>query len=131
MPAIHRDLAGDKGGALAIALLDDLEEITALLSAERLETPVVEDEEPDAAERAHESWVAAVAVSQCEIGEEPRDALAEDGAIVAAGPVAESAGEPRLADVGWPFDDQGSAVRRSTRRRQASGTARGRGRAAR
>jgi sarcosine oxidase len=42
--------------------------------------------------------VAAVAARQSEVGEQPRDALIEHGAIVAAGLVAERRGEPALAD---------------------------------
>ncbi len=42
VPSVDGDLAGDHGGAAAVAFLDDLEEIAALLGPERLETPVVE-----------------------------------------------------------------------------------------
>ena len=43
VPAIDRDLAGDQRGATRVALLDDLEQVAALLGPERLEPPVVED----------------------------------------------------------------------------------------
>jgi hypothetical protein len=69
VPAVDGDLAGDHGGAAAVALLDDLEEIAALLGRERPETPVVEDEEFDAAEGAHEAGIAAVAAGEREVGE--------------------------------------------------------------
>src|SRR5260370_40537894 len=48
---------------------------------------VIEDEEIDAAERAQDAGVAAVAARQSEIGEQPRNALIEHGTIVAASPV--------------------------------------------
>ena len=35
VPSIDRDLAGDEGGAAAVALLDDLEQIAALVGGER------------------------------------------------------------------------------------------------
>jgi hypothetical protein len=35
VPAVDRDLAGDDGGAAAVALLDDLEEVATLLGATR------------------------------------------------------------------------------------------------
>src|SRR5262245_61781643 len=41
VPAIDGDLAGDEGGAAAIALLDDLQQIAALVGGERLQAPVV------------------------------------------------------------------------------------------
>ena len=94
VPAVDRDLAGDDGGGAAVALLEDFEEVAALLRAKRLETPVVEDEELDAAERAHQARIATVAAGHREIGEQAGDALVEDGSVVATRPVAESAGEP-------------------------------------
>ena len=106
VPAVDGDLAGDQGGAAAVAFLDDLEQIAALLGTERLEAPVVEDEQLDAAERPHEPGIAAVAAGEREIGEQLGDALVEDRAVVAAGLVAERAGEPTLADAGRAFDDQ-------------------------
>ena len=51
VPVVDRDLAGDQGGAAAIAVFDDLEEVVSLLGPERLEPPIVEDQQFDAAER--------------------------------------------------------------------------------
>jgi len=69
VPLIDGDLAGDDGGAVAVAVLEDLQEVVAGRGVERLEAPVVEDEEIDATERAQETGVAAVAARQGEIGE--------------------------------------------------------------
>ncbi|MGY3572974.1 hypothetical protein ACVMB1_000178 [Bradyrhizobium sp. USDA 4504] len=44
--------------------------------------------------------MAAVAARQSEIDEQPRDALIKDGAIVAAGLVAERRDEPAFAEAG-------------------------------
>jgi len=71
MPAVDRKLTGDQGGAAPVAVLDDLEQVVTLLGAERLETPVVEDEELDAAERAHEAWITAIAFAEGQIAEQP------------------------------------------------------------
>src|SRR5712691_9278033 len=106
MPAIDRELAGDQGGAAAVAVLDDLEQIVALLGPERLQAPIVEDQELDAAERAHQAGVAAVAAGEREIAEHAGRALIKHRAIVAAGFVAEGTGQPAFADTGRPFDDQ-------------------------
>ena len=40
VPAIDRNLAGDQRRAAAVAVLDNLEEIPALLRTERFEAPV-------------------------------------------------------------------------------------------
>ena len=69
MPALDGELAGDDGGAACVAFLENLEEIVAGLGVERLETPIVEDQELDAAERPDDSGVAAVAAGECEIAE--------------------------------------------------------------
>jgi hypothetical protein len=52
VPLIDGKLAGDDGGAAAIAILQDLQQVVAGRGVERLEAPVVEDEEIDTAERA-------------------------------------------------------------------------------
>ena len=78
----------------------------ALAGSERLEAPIVEDEQPHLAVPLHEPAIAAVASGEREIGEQLGDALIEDGAVVATGLVAEGAGEPRFADPGGTFDDE-------------------------
>src|ERR1700730_19331392 len=80
VPAVDRDLAGDQGGAAAIAVLDDFEHVMTLLGPERLEAPIVEDQQLDAAEGAHQSRVAAIAAREREIAEHPRHTLIEDRA---------------------------------------------------
>src|ERR1044071_8217016 len=48
VPAVDRDLAGDQRGAAAVAIFDDFQHVVALLGSERLETPIVEDQQLDA-----------------------------------------------------------------------------------
>src|SRR6516164_7583095 len=81
VPAVDRDLAGDQRGATAVAVLDDLQQVVTLLGAERLKTPVVEDQELDAAEGTHQARVTAVAARQCEIAEQARNALVKHRTI--------------------------------------------------
>ena len=106
VPAVDRDLAGDQGGAAAIAVLDDFEHVMPLLGPERLEAPIVEDQPLDAAEGAHQSRVAAITASEREITEHPRHTLIEDRAVVAAGLLTKCASQPAFADTGRPFDDK-------------------------
>src|SRR5262245_18661055 len=106
MPAGGWGLAGGQGGAEGIAVLDDCGDVMPLLRPERLEGAIVEDQQRDAAEGAHQSRVAAIAASEREIAEHPRHALIENRAVVAAGLLTECASQPAFADTGRPFDDQ-------------------------
>src|SRR3546814_4458905 len=68
--------------------------------------PVVEDQQVDAGQRLEQPGVAAVAAGERQGLEEPGQAVVEDGAVVAAGLVAEGAGDPALAHTGRPGDQQ-------------------------
>jgi hypothetical protein len=52
MPAVHGNLAGDDERAFVVAILDDFEQIARLIGGERFGSPVVQDEQFDARERA-------------------------------------------------------------------------------
>ena len=69
MPALDRELAGDDGGAPPVAFFENLQEVMTGLCVERLESPVVEDEELDAAERADDPRVATVASGERQLAE--------------------------------------------------------------
>ena len=75
VPFVDRHLAGEDGRASAVAFFEDLVEIAAGAGVERVEAPIVEDEELDAGEAAHDAGVAAVAARQGKIGKELGDAL--------------------------------------------------------
>src|SRR5258708_27632967 len=98
VPAVDRDLAGDQRGAAAVAFFDDFQHVVALLGPKRLEAPIVEDQELDAAERAHQTRGAAVAAGEREIAAHAGRALIEHPAIVAASFVAARTGQPAFAD---------------------------------
>jgi len=94
VPLRYGDLACDQERSFVVAVIDDLEEIAPLLGGERLWSPIVDDEEIGTLQRGHETHQAAFAAGLGEIGEQARRALVEDGEAVAAGLVAERAGEP-------------------------------------
>ena len=73
---------------------------------EGFEAEVVEDEEIGAAEGSDQARMAPVAPGEREVAAEFRPAMIEDGAIVAAGSVADGAGQPALADAGRTDQDQ-------------------------
>src|SRR5438094_3256988 len=61
MPSIDRQLAGEDGGAAAVAIIEDLEKVVTGGGIEWLEAPIIEDEKIDAAERAQQAQMASVA----------------------------------------------------------------------
>src|SRR5690606_742327 len=52
MPLVHGELAGDDGGTMTIAIFEDFQEVVTGTSVERLEPPVIEDQQIDTAEPA-------------------------------------------------------------------------------
>ncbi len=106
VPMVDRNLTGDDGRTALMAVIDDLEEIATLLAGEWGETPVVEDEEVDPRQRLEKAGIAAVAAGERESFEQPRQAMVEDGTIVAAGLVTQRAGDPALAGSGRSGDEE-------------------------
>src|SRR5512145_1968 len=97
VPVVDRQLARHDGAAPAVAIVDDLEQVAALLGRHRRQTPVVEDQQLDTREALQEPCMASVAASQAEGVEQPWYAVIEHSAVVAARLVAERTGEPTLA----------------------------------
>ena len=64
----------------AVAILEDLEQVLALLVLERGEAAVVDDEHVDARQACEQPGVGAVGVRQRELVEQPRGAAVE-GAV--------------------------------------------------
>ena len=52
MPVGHGELAGDQGGAPAVPIFEDLQQVVARLIIERAKPPVVQDQELDGAPNA-------------------------------------------------------------------------------
>ena len=77
MPFVDRDLAGQDGRAAAVALFEDFIEIAAGAGIERIEPPIIEDEELGAGHGSHDAGMAAVAAGRCEGGR--RGACRGDG----------------------------------------------------
>jgi hypothetical protein len=100
VPVLDGELAGDDGGAPSVAVLENLQEVVAGLGVERLEPPIVEDEELDVAEHTDETGIAAVAARERQIAEQLGQTLVQHRAVIPARFVAERAGEPTLADTG-------------------------------
>jgi len=81
VPFVDGDLAGDDRRSAAVAFFEDFEEVVTSGGIERLESPVVKDEQLHAAERALDAGIATVAAGEREIGEQLGNALVEDGGL--------------------------------------------------
>jgi hypothetical protein len=73
---------------------------------ERLQAPIVEDEQIDAAEIAQDPGMTTIAARQREFFEQPGRALVGNGSIVATDLMAERGGEPTFADARRPDERQ-------------------------
>src|ERR1700730_3983457 len=106
VPAIDGQLAGDDNRTCFVATLDDFEQITALVGVERFWSPVVQDQQIKSCDRPQHPGIASVGASQCESGEQTRNAMVGNGEVVPASLVAEGASKPTLADAAWPGNEE-------------------------
>ena len=91
VPGGYGELAGDDCRTTAVAVLEDFQQIVTSLLVERLEAPVVQYQELDMTQGALQTSVSAVAAGERELGKESWDPLIENGTIVTASLVTESA----------------------------------------
>ena len=106
VPMFDGDLAGDDGRGATVAIIKDLQQVAPFGRIENRKAPVVEDQELNAADGFEQAAIATVAASQGKRLEQARDAVILDRTIVAAGLVAEGAGNPALAEPGCSGDEQ-------------------------
>jgi hypothetical protein len=78
VPAVDRKLGRDHRGAAPVAFLEDFQEVVPGGGVERLQPPIVEDQEVGAAEVAQQPRMANIAARQRKFLETPRHALIED-----------------------------------------------------
>ena len=83
VPAGYRQLAGDDGGASAIAVLEDLKQVMSGLGVQRFQAPVVQDQQLHGGQALEAAPDAAVAMRKGELVEELGDTDVEDRAVVA------------------------------------------------
>src|SRR5882762_6943145 len=106
VPVIDGELAGHDRGAAAVAIVDDFEQIAALLRGQRRQPPVVEDQKLDTGEALEEAYIPSIAACQRKCVEQAWYAIIEHRTIVTARLVSERAGEPALAGAGFPGDQE-------------------------
>src|SRR5712671_1667240 len=106
VPVIDGELAGHDGGTAAVAVIDDFEQIAALLRGQRRQPPVVEDQKLDTGEALEEACIPSIAACQRKRVEQAWYAIIEHRTIVTARLVSERAGEPALAGAGFPGNQE-------------------------
>ena len=89
VPAVHGELRRDDRRAAAVARFEDFEEIVTGDGVERLQSPIVEDQQVGAAEVAQDAGMTSIAARQRQFLEQPGDALVENRSIIPASLVAE------------------------------------------
>ena len=104
MPALHGQLRGHDRGAQSMAVLDDLEQVAAVLGAELRHPPVVDDQDGGLGDRGEQLGIAPVGARDGQLGEQAWEAPVRDGVSVAARAVSEGAGYPTLSHAGQASD---------------------------
>jgi hypothetical protein len=102
MPAVHGKLGSDHCRAAAVSLFEDFQEIVTRRRVERLQPPIVEDQQVGAAEVAKDARMATIAARQCQVLEQAGRALVENRSVVPASLMAEGAGKLAFPDAGRP-----------------------------
>ena len=85
VPVIDGHLGGDQGSAVAVAVVEDLQDITGLGGGEGITEPVVEDEQVDTTQGIQQLGVGAVGVGERGGVDQTGEALVAHGEAVATG----------------------------------------------
>lgn len=105
MPVLHRQLAGDQRGPAPMSILEDFQQIMLLLFAERIQAPVIKDDEVGPGHGFEELVIPSVAFGNVEVMQEPGEAEVKSVVAFPAGFMSESTGKIRFAHAGGT-DDQ-------------------------
>ena len=106
IPAIDGQLAGDDDRTSFISVLDDLEQIAALIGVERLRSPVIKNEQIETSDSTQHLGIAAIGAAECQGRKETWHAMVRNCEVVPTSLVAEGASEPALADAAWAGDEE-------------------------
>jgi hypothetical protein len=78
VPKLYGDLAGDDGRSAPVAIVEDLEQIASFGRIKNRQTPIIQDQQLNAAERFEQAAVTAVAACEGECFEQSRDTMVLD-----------------------------------------------------
>lgn len=85
VPVLDVHLAGDDRAAASVPIVEDFEQVTALIRRQVGKPPVIEDQQLDTGNALHEPGVPAVAARERQGIEQPWHPMIEHGSIVSAG----------------------------------------------
>ena len=106
VPVFDVDLTGHDGAAAALPVIEDLQQIPALVRRHVGQAPVVEDQQLAAGYGFEKTRMAAIAARQRQGIEQPGYALIEHRAIIPARLMTEGTGKPTFAEPGFADNDQ-------------------------
>src|SRR2546426_8908613 len=92
VPVLDGELAGEDGGAGAVAIVEDLEQVAAVLVAQGCQAPVIEHQDVGAGEAGEQAGVAARGGGGGGLLEQTRHPAGEHACAGAGGPVGGGAG---------------------------------------
>ena len=105
MPGVDGELTGDDGGAMAVTVIEDLQELTALSFIDLDQAPIVDDEHLGFGDLLEQRSQAAIGCGATQCAKQLRRIEVEDPVTFAAGFVCQRTGDERLAATGWTSDD--------------------------
>ena len=123
VPGIGRLLAGDEGGAGALAVVEDFQEESVLVRFHGGEAKIVDDQQVDAGQFPQQSGEAAVGLGDGQLSEEFGFVVVQGAVSLATGFVGQGAAEEGLTDPGGAGDEAAAGglnrrtyLRKSSRR---------------
>src|SRR5262245_20451492 len=106
VPLSDGQLAGQDGGAGAMPIIEQFEEVPTILRGESIEPPVVDEQDVNAGELGEQAEVTAVGPGEGELVEEAGGAPIEGPEALATGLLGEGAGHEGLAGSGGADDQE-------------------------
>lgn len=104
MPVIDWELTGHEGGPTSMAIIEEFQEIPAMLIGQRSQPPVIQHHEVGLGETPEHAPISAIAFGDCEFPEEPWESQIQGGAAQPTGHLRQRTGQIRLARAGGPHD---------------------------
>ena len=104
MPVFHRELAGNKGRGIAVAIFDHFEKVSSFRIGQRGQAQIIQDEEMGFGESLHKTAVGAIGPGESDLIEELRRAQIKGSEAFAAGLLSQGTGKEGLAHRGRTAD---------------------------
>ena len=104
MPVLDGELARDDRGAAVVAIFQQFQQIPAVFISECGEPPIIEDQHIGLRQGSHQLPIASIPLGNGPLLQEPGQAEGEGCKACTAGPLAQSASDPRFAHARWPRD---------------------------